>query len=85
MRIVDADRLRRLLEMNRTIMAELDLDGVLARVLQVARAETGAAYAAIGVLDGALAGRALPDRGRDDATTPPRSVTCRAGAACSGC
>ena len=48
---MDAERLRALLAVNRTIMAELDPDAVLRRVLEVAREQTGAAYAAIGVLD----------------------------------
>lgn len=48
---VDEERLRRLLEVGRTLVAELDLDTVLDQVLNVARELTGARYAAIGVLD----------------------------------
>ena len=48
---LDDARLRRLLEVGRSLVAELDLDGVLVRVLDVARELTGARYAAVGVLD----------------------------------
>jgi len=48
---VDDARLRRLLDVGRSLVAELDLDGVLIRVLDVARELTGARYAAVGVLD----------------------------------
>ncbi len=43
--------LTRLLEVGRGLLSELDLDVVLGRVLGVARELTGAAYAAVGVLD----------------------------------
>jgi GAF domain-containing protein len=45
------DRTRRLLDLGRTLMAELDAEVVLERVLEEARAITGARYAALGVLD----------------------------------
>jgi signal transduction histidine kinase len=45
------ERLLRLLEVGRGLVAELDLEKVLHRVLDVARELTGARYAAIGVLD----------------------------------
>ena len=48
---MDELRLRRLLDVGRAIMAELDPDVVLDRLLEVARELTGARYAAIGVLD----------------------------------
>lgn len=41
----------RLLDVGRTLMTELDEEVVLRRVLETARAATGAQYAAIGVLD----------------------------------
>lgn len=44
-------RLRRLLDVGRSLVAELDLDEVLHRLLDVARELTGARYAALGVLD----------------------------------
>ena len=44
-------RLRRLLEVGRSLISELDPDIVLDRLLEVARELTGARYAAIGVLD----------------------------------
>jgi signal transduction histidine kinase len=48
---LDDARLRRLLEVGRSLVSELDLDAVLRRVLDVAREITGARYAALGVLD----------------------------------
>ena len=48
---LDAARLRRLLDVGRSLVAELDLELVLDRVLEVARELTGAQYAAIGILD----------------------------------
>jgi len=43
--------IRRLLEVGRALMTELDLGAVLERVLQTARELTGARYAALGILD----------------------------------
>ena len=48
---MDELRLRRLLDVGRAIMAELDPDAVLDRLLDLAQELTGARYAAIGVLD----------------------------------
>jgi two-component system, NarL family, sensor histidine kinase DevS len=48
---LDAQRLRRLLEVGRSLVSELDLEIVLDRVLEVARELTGARYAALGILD----------------------------------
>ena len=48
---LDAQRLRRLLEVGRSLVCELDLEVVLDRVLEVARELTGARYAALGILD----------------------------------
>jgi signal transduction histidine kinase len=45
------EQLERLLEAGRGLVSELDLDGVLSRVLDAARDLTGARYAALGVLD----------------------------------
>jgi signal transduction histidine kinase len=42
---------RRLLDVGRSLVTELDLEVVLARVLQTARELTGARYAALGILD----------------------------------
>ena len=47
----DASQLDRLLEAGRALVAELDLEVVLERLLETARELTGARYAAIGVLD----------------------------------
>jgi signal transduction histidine kinase len=47
----DADRLRQLLAVGRSLTSELDLDVLLERVLQTAREVCGARYAALGVLD----------------------------------
>lgn len=45
------DTLRRLLEVGRTLVGELDPETVLDRILEEAREITGAQYAALGVLD----------------------------------
>ena len=47
----DASRTIRLLEVGRSLVAELDLDAVLDRVLEAAREITGAQYAALGILN----------------------------------
>ena len=44
-------RLRRLLDVGRSLISELEPEAVLERLLEVARELTGARYAAIGVLD----------------------------------
>jgi signal transduction histidine kinase len=46
-----SDRLRQLLDVGRSLTAELDLDVLLGRVMQTARELCGARYAALGVLD----------------------------------
>jgi two-component system, NarL family, sensor histidine kinase DevS len=48
---MEESRLRRLLDVGRSLIAELDPDVVLERLLEVAQELTGARYAAIGVLD----------------------------------
>jgi signal transduction histidine kinase len=48
---MDEARLRRLLEVGRSLISELEPEAVLQRLLGVARELTGARYAAIGVLD----------------------------------
>src|SRR5215216_7403450 len=48
---MDENRLRRLLDVGRSLLSELDPDIVLDRLLEVAQELTGARYAAIGVLD----------------------------------
>ncbi len=45
------DQLRRLLDVGRTLVSELDPDTVLERILEEAQRLTGARYAALGVLD----------------------------------
>jgi signal transduction histidine kinase len=49
--ILDEDRLRRLIEAGRSVVAERELEGVFERLLDVARQLTAARYAAIGILD----------------------------------
>jgi signal transduction histidine kinase len=49
--VLDAERLRRLLAAGRSLVADLDLESVLDRVLEIARDVTGARYAALGVLN----------------------------------
>jgi signal transduction histidine kinase len=48
---MDEHRLRRLLDVGRSLISELDPEAVLERLLEVAGDITGARYAAIGVLD----------------------------------
>jgi GAF domain-containing protein len=48
---LDDHRLRRLLEVGRTLVAELDVEAVLDRLLEVAQELTGARYAALGIVD----------------------------------
>ena len=48
---LDEHRLARLIEVGRALVAELDLEAVLPRVLEVSRELTGARYAALGILD----------------------------------
>jgi signal transduction histidine kinase len=48
---LDEERLRRLIDVGRDLLAQLDPEAVLDRVLETARAITGARYAALGVLD----------------------------------
>ena len=45
------NRLKRLIEVGRSLVSELDLELVLERLLAVARELTGARYAAVGILD----------------------------------
>ncbi|HYM58974.1 MAG TPA: GAF domain-containing sensor histidine kinase [Solirubrobacteraceae bacterium] len=51
--VLDEQRLRRLIEAGRGLIAQLDLEAVLQGLLDVAREITGARYAAVGVLDDA--------------------------------
>src|SRR2546421_4960391 len=48
---LDEDRLRRLIDAGRSLVAERELEAVFDRLLNVARDLTGARYAAIGILD----------------------------------
>lgn len=48
---LDGERLRRLIEVGRSLVSELDLEVVLNIVLEAARDLTGARYAALGILD----------------------------------
>src|SRR5205085_11385514 len=47
----DYEKIRRLLDVARSLVAELDTEAVLQRILEEARAITGARYVALGVLD----------------------------------
>jgi signal transduction histidine kinase len=49
--MLDETRLRRILEVGRSVVSELELETLLQRVLDEARALTGARYAALGILD----------------------------------
>ena len=48
---LDEQRLRRLIDVGRSLLSQLDLEAVLDQVLETAREITGARYAALGVLD----------------------------------
>jgi signal transduction histidine kinase len=48
---MDAKTLTRLIDVGRGLLSELDLDALLARMLEVARELTGAHYAAVGIMD----------------------------------
>jgi signal transduction histidine kinase len=48
---LDARRLERLIEVGRALVSELDLEVLLAKLLQVARELSGARYAALGILN----------------------------------
>jgi signal transduction histidine kinase len=49
--VLDEHRLRRLIDVGRGLLAQLDLEAVLREVVEVARELTGARYAALGILD----------------------------------
>jgi two-component system, NarL family, sensor histidine kinase DevS len=49
--VLDEHRLRRLIDVGRGLVAQLDLEAVLGEVVEVARELTGARYAALGILD----------------------------------
>jgi two-component system, NarL family, sensor histidine kinase DevS len=49
--VLDEPRLRRLIDVGRGLVAQLDLEVVLREVVEVARELTGARYAALGILD----------------------------------
>ena len=49
--LLDEARLRRLIEVGRSLVSQLDLETVLGRVLNAARDLTRARYAALGILD----------------------------------
>jgi GAF domain-containing protein len=51
METLESDRLRRLIDVGRSLMSELDHETLLQRILEVARELTGARYAALGILD----------------------------------
>jgi signal transduction histidine kinase len=48
---LDEERLRRLIDVGRALLSQLDPDAVLDQVLETAREITGARYAALGILD----------------------------------
>ena len=66
---LDVDRLRGLVEAGQQLVAELDLEAVLDRLLEAARELTGARYAAMGVLNRDRDGlERFVTRGVDEAT-----------------
>jgi len=48
---LDEERLRRLIDVGRSLLSQLDPEAVLDQVLETAREITGARYAALGILD----------------------------------
>ena len=48
---LDAARLRRLIDAGRALVSQLDLDELLAQLIEIAAAITGARYVALGILD----------------------------------
>lgn len=50
--VLDEHRLRRLIDVGRGLVAQLDLEAVLSEVVEVGRELTGARHAALGILDG---------------------------------
>jgi len=49
--VLDRDRLRRLIEVGRSLVSNLELETVLHRLVEVGRELTGARYGALGILD----------------------------------
>ena len=81
---MDERRLRRLLDVGRSLITELEPEAVFERLLEVARELTGARYAAIGVLDERRESlERFLTAGIDDETRTAPSATCRAGTASS--
>jgi hypothetical protein len=83
--VLDADRLRRLLSAGRSLVADLDLESVLDRVLQIAREVTGACYAALGSSTSAAPSSSGSSPPGSTRTRTGRSATCPAGAGSSWC
>ena len=65
---LDEHRLRRLIDVGRTLTSELDLEAVLQTVLEAARDLTGARYAALGIITGEGALERFIFTGIDDET-----------------
>jgi signal transduction histidine kinase len=51
MQVLEADRLRKLIDVARSLVSNLELETVLNRLIEVGRELTGARYAALGILD----------------------------------
>jgi signal transduction histidine kinase len=67
--LVDDRRIRRLMEVGRSLVSQLDLEALLQEVLEVACELTGARYAALGILDDEGQGlERFLTRGIDEAT-----------------
>ena len=79
------DRLRRLLDVGRSLVSELDPDAVLNRILQEAREITGARYAALGVLNEERTELARFLTSGVDRPRARRSAPRHGDGACSGC
>ena len=83
---LDELRLRRLIDVGRSLIAKLDVEAVLHQLLDVAREVTGARYAALGVFDDRRQElERFVTRGHRPRHASRRSGPCRAAAASSAC
>ena len=83
--VLDEQRLRRLIDAGRTLIAKLDVEAVLQQLLDVAREVTGARYAAVGVLDESRQSSSASSRRASTPTTHRAIGDLPAGGASSAC
>jgi hypothetical protein len=80
---LDRDCLVSLIDVGRGLMAELEPEALLRRILDVARELTGARYAALGILDERGTELSVSSRRGSMTRRERRSVISRADAVCS--